>query len=42
MKDLLLDIHYALRVLWLAHIQRAQQHCIHYSKDEDVRPDPQH
>src|SRR5207253_1973000 len=31
-----------VEVLWLAHIQRAQQHRIHYSEDEDVRPNPKH
>ena len=31
-----------VEILWLAHVQRAQQHRIHYSEDEDVCPNPQH
>jgi hypothetical protein len=31
-----------IEVLWVAHIQRAQEDRIHYSKDEDVCPNPQH
>src|SRR6266446_2703114 len=31
-----------VEVLGLAHIQRAQQHRIYYSEDEDVCPNPKH
>src|SRR5438067_1607890 len=31
-----------IEIVRLAHIEGAQQHRIHYSKDDDIRPNPKH